>query len=495
MSAERTAPSLTDKAVRSVPWTLASYGGSKALTLATTAVLAHLLVPADFGLITLALLVVFLVNLIGGLGLGGVIILRENPRDEAQGTILTLLVGTGATLAILLAALSHPIAAAFRAPRLAGPLAALAVMVLWSGVSWFYETVLMREFEFRRRFISITLQTLVYGATAITLAALGAGVWSLVGGVIAGAAAYTLALVSLAPYRVSPAFRLADARDVVSTGHGFLLQGGTAFLQQNADYLAVARVLGTTQLGFYSMAYRLSEFPYLAIADPVAKVTFPTFARMRGQGQAIAPAFLWALRLVALVACPIGVLLSAVGTPFIAIVFGRNWLPTVSALSVLGIWAAVRPLEATASWLLNAVGGATSMGVVSAALLVPLVPLLVAVAHWGGIRAVAWLMLGHLVVTLVVVCMLIQRRLGIALGDQWRAIKPVVIASAAAWVVARALADALRHSPSLLAFGVATGAALVAYAAVLWVAEPGLPRAAFRYLGHAIGRVPAGVAS
>jgi hypothetical protein len=43
-----TAPSLTDNAVRSVPWTLASYGGSKALTLATTAVLAHLLVPCRF---------------------------------------------------------------------------------------------------------------------------------------------------------------------------------------------------------------------------------------------------------------------------------------------------------------------------------------------------------------------------------------------------------------------------------------------------------------
>src|SRR5919201_4582484 len=135
------------------------------------------------------------------------------------------------------------------------------------------------------------------------------------------------------------------------------------------------------------------------------------------------------------------------------------------------------------------------MGVVSAALLVPLVPLLVAVAHWGGIMAVAWLMLGHLLVTLIVVCLLIQRRVGIALGDQWRAIQPVVIASAAAWVVARALADALRDSPPLLAFGAAASAALAAYAAVLWLADPGLPRAAFRYLGQAIGRAPAGAPS
>ena len=93
------------------------------------------------------------------------------------------------------------------------------------------------------------------------------------------------------PYRVRPRLDRAVARDVLGTSERLHGSGGVAFIQQNADFLAVGRVLGSAQLGLYTMAFRLSEVPYWAIADPAAKVTFPSFrgCDTRGRRDAVVP--------------------------------------------------------------------------------------------------------------------------------------------------------------------------------------------------------------
>src|SRR3954452_1858146 len=73
---------LEEQAIRGVPWSLLTYAGSKALTLAAIVVLAHLLPPGDFGLFSLALLAVGFFYMFRDLGLGATLILRQD-RDDA----------------------------------------------------------------------------------------------------------------------------------------------------------------------------------------------------------------------------------------------------------------------------------------------------------------------------------------------------------------------------------------------------------------------------
>jgi lipopolysaccharide exporter len=479
-----------EKAIRGIPWTLVTYAGNKLITVGTTVVLARLLVPEDFGLVVLATVAVALFNAFRDLGLGGALVLRQDLDRRAQGTILTLQLGLGVVVAALLAALSPPIADFFGEPRLAGVLALLSINVLLGGYSWFYETVMQRELEFARRFAALTTQSLSHAVVAIPLAALGAGVWSLVAGQIASTAALGIALAALAPYRVSPSFDRNAARDAFRTGRGFLVQGGLAFIQGNLDYLAVGRVLGATQAGYYSMAFRMGELPFYAIADPVAKVTFPGFARMRHRGEDPGPTFLTALRLVALTACPLGILLSAAAEPFTVAVFGEKWLPMVGALSVLGLWAVVRPVQVTIAWLLNSVGEAMLLASVSAVAVVALVPGLLLAAELGGITAVGWVMLADMVLSMLVLGIFVARRASVAVVDQWRALRPVLVACALMWPAARGAAELAINAPAGIALTVSVIAGLAAYAGALTVLEPGLLRHAVGQVGRTLGREP-----
>jgi len=461
-----------DKAVGGARWTLLSYAVSKGLTVATTIALARLLLPSDFGLVALALLTIGALSQFNDLGLGGVLVLRQDLDRRAQGTILTLMLGMSAGIAAALFFLSGVVADLFDQPQLAAVLTVLAVIPLFGGLNWFYEALLQRELEFSRRVAAQVTQSVSYAAVALTMALFGAGVWSLVAGQVAGALAYATVLVAVAPQRVLPRFDRREARAVLGAGRGFMAQGGLAFIQTNADYLVVGRTLGATQLGFYSMAYRMSDLPYQGIADPIAKVTFPGFARMRARGEDVRPAFLSTLRLVALVTCPLGILLSGAADPFTRALFGENWLPMIAVLNVLGLWAAIRTVQVTIAWLLNSVGEAGLMALISALVLLPLIPGLAVAGVFGGIAAVAWVVLADIVVSLLVLAYFADRRAHVSLRSQWLAIKPVVIASPFAWAAARAAAEASSSAPPLLSLVAAVAAGGVAFLALVTLVEP-----------------------
>lgn len=479
------------KAIRGVPWTVASYGASKAVNVLTTIVLARLVAPEEFGLVALATLALALLGFVKDLGLGGTLIVRQDLDRRALGTVLTLMVAVSVLLGVVAVAVAPLLADFFGEPRLDEVLWAMSTMLLISGFSSFYEVLLQREMEFKRRFVALIGQSAVITAVSIPLAAGGAGVWSLVVGQIAGLAAFGLLAFVLAPYRVRPAFERAIVPSLFGAGSGFLLQNVSIFARQNADYVVVGRAFGAASVGFYSMAYRLGDLTYWAIADPVARVTFPSFAKTRSGGGDVRGSFLTVLRLVVLVSCPLGVILSGAAAPFTEAVFGARWEPMIGPLAVLGLWAAIRPGETTLNWLLNSIDQARVVGVFSLALLVALVPALILAATFGSITTVAWVVLGDLLVSLAFISALVARRGGVPLRDQWRAVAPIAAASLPAWAASRGVASALDGAQAgvTLAASVAAGAA--AYLVALMAVAPGVLRDGVRQVGRTFGREPA----
>jgi len=227
------------------------------------------------------------------------------------------------------------------------------------------------------------------------------------------------------------------------------------------------------------MAFRVGELPYWAVTESVAKVTFPGFARMSHRGESVAGSFLSVLGLVTLVACPMGVLLSATAEPFTRTVFGEEWLPMAGALAILGLWGTVNHVEASVGWLMNSLGRAGLNAAISAIAVGPLVVGVILAAMLGSIETVAWVMLAHAVASMVVRMVVADRTLSIPLGGQWRAIRPVVGGSIAAWFAARAVADALASTAAPIALVVSVAAGAAAYAATVSVVDPGvIPRSA-----------------
>jgi PST family polysaccharide transporter len=476
-----------DSAARGVVWTFLSFGSGKAISLATTVVLARLLVPADFGLVALALLLISLLTVFNDIGLGSVLVYRQEMSERAKGTILSVMVAMSLLLGVLLIATAPLVAEVMRSPKLPPVLDGISAVLFLSGPVWFYESLLQRELAFRSELISRLTQTLTFTTVAITTAVYGAGVWSLVAGQVSSNFVYMLALFGLSPYRVRPAFDRHDAVELLRQARGYVAQGALSFIQQNTDYVAVGRILGDGALGLYSMAYRLGDLTYWGIVNPVAKVTFPVFARKHSRGESLVHPYLSALRLVLLAGCPVGVLLSASAAPFTHVILGPRWLGMIAPLTALGLWAALRPVETTASWLLNSIGRPDTVARIGVALLVPLVPAIVLAAHWKGILGVAWVLTAHMLVSTFAMLVAVARRIDVSLQAQWRTLRPIALAGASAWLAARGVATALGDT-GVLWLGATVLSGLLVYGGLLLLLDRELVRDAVSRVRGALGR-------
>ena len=458
---------MEDKAIRGVRWTFIAYAVNKGIRILSLVVLARLLAPSDFGLVALALAALAVVNVFSDLGLGAVLVVRQDLDRRAMGTVLSLMLITGAVAAVLVAATAPLIASALGESELTAILVVFALLLVINVFGWFYEMVLQRELEFRKLFACNVAQTGAYVSVTLSLAVAGAEAWSLVAGELASGLTLSAALLIATPYRVAPTLARERIRELFSAGWGFLVQGGLAFVQDSADRLIVGRALGTVALGYYSMAFRLGEMPYWALGHPVIMVTFPGFARMRDRGEEIAGAFLGSLRLVAVLVVPVGVLLSAAAEPIVRALLGEQWIPAIGVIAIMGIWSIPRTLGGILAWLLNSLGESALLAKVTAATLAPLVPAIVVAASVGGIEDVAWVVLANAVLSTGAFALCIAGRAGVSLRDLWGAVRAPVLAGPVAWLATTAVSRVGDGWPAGATLAAAVLAGLAAFAVAL----------------------------
>lgn len=470
---------MEDRARRSIPISILSYASNQGLRLAATVVLARILVPEDFGLFALTSLAISLLSIFNDFGVGPALVVERQLDRRTRATALTLMIFSSLLLAGILAAISPLAADLFGEERLDELLLVVAGSLFLSGPIWFHETSLQRELEFGKRFLCKLVQTLTYIAVALTLATLDQGVWSLVIGHVASYAAYLAALVAVSPDRVAPGWNGQAARRLAGSGRGFLAQDALEYAQQQADSYAVGGFLGASQLGFYGMAYRFGELTYIGVAEPVTQVTFPAFSRMRERSEDWRESFLTVMRVVALVCFPMGVILSGAAEPFVETLFGEKWLPMIGPLSVLGLWALLKPLEGTLGWLLNSLEEQGRLARVRAIALIPLVPGVIIAADRGDITDVAWVMVGHMGVLLLAVAATVAARGEVPVREQLGAVWPLIVGAVAGWAASRGISVALDDAAPLPALAAAAAGGLAAFLAVASAAAPRLlPQAA-----------------
>ncbi len=465
---------MEEEAIRGIRWTLLGYAANRVVTLVTTVVLARLLVPGDFGLIAFAAVVIGALSQIAGMGLAPALVVRQDIPTPLLGTGFTLLLALNAAGALAVVGAAPFAEAVIDDSRATGVVAALAAPVAIAGISHFYAAVLQRELLFRQLFASQVSQVVVFAAVAVSLAAADAGIWSLVGGQIAGALAYAATLALSSPQRVRPAFDRSEAASLLRSGRGFLLQGGLTFVEQNADYAVLGSTAGARQLGLYSMAYRVSELPYRGIVEPVAQTTFPGFARMRERAEDVTAGFLTALQVTCFCAFPLGLIASGASDPLVDALFGSKWAGMDDLVVILGLWGSLRVIQGTIGWFINSMGLSWEIARGYSVLLAISIPLLVILADTEGARGVAWVMVGNIAVMTVIVGRLAHLHADVSYARQWLAVRASVVGGAAAWATAAGLAATTDDVAPGLALGACVLGATSVYLLVIRVVAPTL---------------------
>ena len=378
-------------------------------------VLARLLVPEDYGVYAVALVVVGALLSLNELGVSLAIVRWPGRVDRIAPTVATIALASSALLYLACFLLAPAAAAAMGSPQAAPVLRTLALGVLIDAATAVPAGLMTRGFLQRRRLVIDTLAFAASSGVSLGLAAGGNGAWSLAWGSLLGNAVSAVLIVLWCPQRVVPGFDVTVCRELFAFGVPLAGASALVFAMLNVDYVVVGSRLGPVALGLYLLAFNLSSWPVNMFSSPVRRVSMPGFARLQDDPERVAEVFARAVALLLAATLPVCLLIALLARPLVEVVYGTTWSASARVLPFLAVLAVVRVLVELGYDLLVALGRARANLGVQALWLLALIPALLFGAGHGGIAGIGRAHALVAVLVAVPACTVMVSRVGVSL--------------------------------------------------------------------------------
>jgi len=349
--------SLTKIVVRGASIAGAGYVVSQVISFGAYLTLARLLTPSDFGVFAAAIVLVGVGQVVGESGMLAALIQRREGLEEALESAFVATLAGGLLLSALALAAAPLVGLFFHHHDTALVAAAMSATMLFRLTAIVPSALLQRRFSFIRRVAIDPLGMLAFAAGSIIPAALGLGVWSLVIGVYSQLIVDLIGAWCFAGWRPHP--RRASVRvwrELARFGRPVVLAEVIRQAIPQLPVIALGRVAGAGAVGQFSYAQRVAQQPPDAIVSIGAYVLLPALARLAVDQRRFRAALTRGLRWMCAISFPLGMLLFALGTPAIVLVFGERWRAAGEAVIPLGVYAAVLALDSIGSEVWKSAG-------------------------------------------------------------------------------------------------------------------------------------------
>lgn len=389
---------LTGTVVRGAGLAASGFVLGQLLNLAFYFALARTVTPKDFGQLAAGTILVSVSLLFAESGMLAALVQRRDRLEEAANTALiaTLLAGLGLGVVALAAA---PLVGLFFGSREVALIAAAgAGWVVLRSATVVPDALMQRQFAFARRVIVEPLGFIAFGVTAVITTANGMGVWGLVLGNYAQYSCMVVMAWLLVRWRPHPRLAsLAMWRELVGFGRHVVVSGIVGRVSGGIGTAVIGRALGTPSLGQMRYANRMSSAPLGMLINAGSYVLYPAFSRIASEEARFKKALLRSLRVTALAAIPLGLILFPLGHPAAVVLFGERWGPAGYAAMGMCMFAGGRALVSLSREALKAAGRPDVLprlqlvsAVVTTGLILAFVPLgLTGVAAGVSVSAVA----------------------------------------------------------------------------------------------------------
>jgi lipopolysaccharide exporter len=477
------------KMAHGVAWMVAAKFAERGIGVVSTLILARLLVPADFGLVAMAVAIVAILELMGAFGFDIALIQNQKAERRHYDTVWTFYVCFGVFYALCMIGLAYPASLFYDEPRLENVMYVMAASSLLHGVVNVAVVDFRKELNFRREFQFQIRRKVVGFVVTIALAFTFRSYWALVLGSVATNLAGVILSYVMIKYR--PRISFSALREMSGFSGWMFLNSLLAFLTNRLPDLLIGRVLGAKPLGVYTISYELANMPTNELVAPINRAVLPGYAKLSGNAADLARGYLAVAGLIAFFALPAGFGISAVAPLLVQVVLGAKWLEAIPIIVLLASRGAFVALVTNVGAVFLAVGKPRLITGITVLSLLFLVPGLIGGLHWFGLEGAAyayWLASAVQVpLSYIVVVKLLGLRGSDILRFLWRPLLAALSMYAAVALYAETFFDPARGSveglPHLLA-AVALGAAVYFVAAcVLWMLA-GRPQGAEAQILH-----------
>lgn len=361
------------------------------IQMAGTVVLARLIVPRDFGLVTMLTTFSALLVGVGSSGIQEAIAQCERIDHAVASNIFWIYATLGAFLTLGFAGAGSLIAKFYGEPALASLALLLSATIFLTSVSTVHMALLLRAMRFSSVSRIEIVARAVSVAVCILFALAGWGRWALVMGACALPLSQTIGAWSQCPWMPGRPRRAFGTRTLLLFGVHSLGRFTVNYFVSNTDNLLVGLRFGARPLGFYKRAYDLFSLSASQLVSATTLVAVSALSRVRDDRAQFHRYLLGAITVVAFLGMGIAGDLTLIGEDLIRLLLGPGWESAGQIFTFFAPGIGMMLIYGTHEWIHLSLGRADRWFLWGIIHWVVTSMLFLACIHWGpqGI-AVAW---------------------------------------------------------------------------------------------------------
>ncbi|WP_290765976.1 lipopolysaccharide biosynthesis protein [Fibrobacter sp. UBA4297] len=326
--------SITSKSIHGIIWSAVEKFSLQGAQFLIGVILARLLTPSDFGMIGMLSIFLGVSQTFVDCGFSNALIRQKESSAKDYGTAFIVNFSISVFAYLVLFAIAPVVAKFYSMPELLPVMRWVSITLIISALFAVHKVKLTKNIDFKTQSKASLSAAIISGIFGIVLAYNGFGVWSLVYQSICNSVLNLLFMTLLLKWFPSIVFSKESFRSLFGFGSKLLIASIISSIYSNLYNIVIGKKFSASNLGYYTRADQLGNFPSQNIAGILSRVTYPILSQLQDDDR-LKTIYVKYLQLSCFVVFPLMMGLAALAKPVIVLLLGDKWLPSSLLLQIL----------------------------------------------------------------------------------------------------------------------------------------------------------------
>lgn len=337
--------SLKSKAVGGFIWRFAERCGAQGVSFIVSIVLARLLAPEAYGLISLVTVFTTILSVFVDNGMGTALVQKKDADDLDFSSVFYFNMFMCSLLYVGMFFCAPLIANFYDKQELVPLVRVISITLIISGVKGIQQSFVSKNMLFKKFFFATLGGTIFSAFIGVFLAYKGCGAWALVAQQLSNNIIDTVILWFTVKWRPKWMFSFKRLKGLFSFGYKILLSSliNTGYNQLRS--LIIGKVYTSVDLAFYNKA---TMFPIVVVTNinsSIDSVLLPSMSKVQDDKVAVKSMTRRAMKTSIFIIAPFLIGLAACGESLISILLTDKWLPAYPYMVIFCITYVFYPLH------------------------------------------------------------------------------------------------------------------------------------------------------
>lgn len=330
-------------------WAFGEQFAAQAVSFILSVILARLLMPDEYGTITMVLVFINIANVFVTNGFGEALVQRKNATDEDFTTVFYCSLAVAVFLYSVLYITAPLIATFYDSPELALVLRVLSLKLPIASINSIQRAYVQKNMQFKKFFFSTLGGTILSGVLGIFMAYKGFGVWALVAQYMSNSCVATIVMFFTVRWKPKLIFCKSSAKELIKYAWKLTAASLINTVYNELRSLIIGKKYSSSDLAYYNKGNHIPSLAITNINSAISTVIFPAMSQCNNDPNRLKAITRRSMKVAAFVIFPVMGGIIGVGESLIRLLLTEKWIPCVPYLYMACMYWACQPVQ-TANW-------------------------------------------------------------------------------------------------------------------------------------------------